>query len=71
MLSPNIKPSEFTIDTMINSSIVLHNPNSSKQPDGSATKIGIQSNVLLGSTLSHHKLGKYDRPYTMDLSSIV
>ncbi|KAL6966128.1 hypothetical protein U1Q18_042587 [Sarracenia purpurea var. burkii] len=51
MLMLNIRPNEFTFGTVINSSISLSDLNSGKQLHGCATKLGLQSNVFVGSAI--------------------
>ncbi|KAL4605200.1 hypothetical protein ACB092_09G011700, partial [Castanea dentata] len=51
MLVSNVRPNEFTFGTVIHSSTALGNFNTGKQLHACATKIGLHSNVYVGSAL--------------------
>ncbi|KAL5740668.1 hypothetical protein ACOSP7_029550 [Xanthoceras sorbifolium] len=59
MLLLNIRPSEFTFGTVIHSSTALKDLNVGKQCHACATKMGLHSNVFVGSAILDHyaKLG--------------
>ncbi|XP_060201779.1 pentatricopeptide repeat-containing protein At5g42450, mitochondrial [Lycium barbarum] len=51
MFELNIKPNEFTFGNVIHSSVVLKDPNLGKQFHGISIKLGLNSNVYVGSSL--------------------
>ncbi|CAN4121671.1 unnamed protein product [Withania somnifera] len=51
MFELNIRPNEFTFGVIIHSSIVLDDPNLGKQSHAVSMKLGLNSNVYVGSSL--------------------
>ncbi|KAJ0028751.1 hypothetical protein Pint_35494 [Pistacia integerrima] len=62
MLLMTIRPNQFTFGTIIHSSIALKDLNLGKQLHACATKMGLQSNVFVGSAMldCYVKLGSID-----------